>query len=941
MLENHLIAALGDSQVLTSITARYAFANDAGPYLLIPEVVLQPQTEADIQRIFALATTHRRPVVFRAGGTSLSGQSITDGWLVDIGRHWRAIEPLDRGCLVRVQPGAIGGMVNRRLHPYGRKIGPDPSSIMSAMMGGILSNNSSGMCCGVKNNAYHTLRGLRFILLDGSVWDTSRTGEHARFEQEQATLSSGLCQLRDEVRKSSALTQKIRHKYQQKNTVGYSLNAFLDHDHPLDIFAHLLVGAEGTLAFISEAILETLPELPQKATGLAYFNDVLAACASIPWFTQAGCQAVELMDHASLASIRELEGVPEELPNLLDTHRQVMAILFEFQAADAAGLAEQLEAFRNTIEPKLSPLQPIAITQQPKQQYAWWKLRKGMYPAVAAVRGRGEAAILEDIAVPVDQLGPAILELQGLFRRHHYENGIIFGHAKDGNLHFVITQSLSEARDIEKYSRFIDDMVAMVVERYDGALKAEHGTGRNMAPFVETEWGTEAIGLMRRLKKLVDPLAILNPDVILTATPSLHTRNLKDLPVVEDVVDKCIECGACEPRCPSRDFTLSPRQRIVVRRAMARLGKSGDKAKQAALEREYLYEGLQSCATDGLCAVDCPVAINTGELVKQLRSQRTGGLDQRLARWLARHFATAERLVHATLHLGTICNRLGNAQAMSALTRRLRWIFPGFPYWHPSLTAGGRPRNEVFPSAAEWLYLPACMSRMMGGTAPSLMEVARRAGYRLYLPQASLGMCCGQAFSSKGYLAAAVDKQSEWIDQAWQLSHEGALPIVTDLGSCSAFLRQRSLPLAEASLAKYQRLRIYDSVEFAHDYILPRLELRRRLPVVAVHSVCSNHKMGLEDKLLQVAAACAERVITPHAGQCCGMGGDRGFALPGLTEAATAGVRKVMGENGCDRGYTTARSCAISLSSGSGRPWGSLFDLLEEVSREEGETATA
>ncbi len=934
MMEELLRASLGKEQVLTSLTSRYAFANDAGPYLLIPEAVLQPRTESDIQNIFRLAQSHRKPVVFRAGGTSLSGQSITDGWLVDIARHWRKIEPNDDGTCVCVQPGVIGGLVNARLKAYGRKIGPDPSSINSAMIGGMLSNNSSGMCCGVKFNAYHTMKSIRFILPDGSLWDTGESNAKDEFVVRQSTLATGIIALRDELRGSAQLSARVRKKYQQKNTVGYGLNAFLDYDHPLEILAHLLIGAEGTLAFISEATLATVPDLPAKATAVAYFQDVLRACESISVLAEAECEAIELMDYASLLSIRNLDGVPPELESILTEYPGVTGILFEFQATSSEALDAKVANFQQSFLSRLSTLQPIRLTRNAKEQSNFWKLRKGMYPAVAAVRARGEAAILEDIAVPVDKLGPAILDLQSLFQKHQYENGIIFGHAKDGNLHFVITQSLSEEQDIKKYSRFIDDMVALVVHKYDGALKAEHGTGRNMTPFVETEWGSEAVSIMRKLKSLVDPHGILNPDVILTNRESLHTCDLKSLPVVEDVVDKCIECGACEPRCPSRDFTLSPRQRIVLRRAMIRLKSNGDVNSARQLGKEYAHAGLASCATDGLCALDCPVAINTGDLVKQIRRASAGTVDTLVANLLAKHFSAAEAIVKFALRVGSAINRTLGAGTMTRLTGSIKRLIPAIPLWHRSLSTETLSGNYVSHEQAEFLYIPACMSRMMGGTARSMMRVAQRANLRLFLPRNSHGLCCGQAFSSKGYLDAAIAKQCEWIEYLWSQSDEGKRKIVVDLGSCTAFLKQATLDLPEHLRFKRDKLCILDSIQFAHDYVLPRLSIKRKLTSIAIHSVCSNQKLGWDESLLAVANQCADQVVEPHLGKCCGMGGDRGFALPGLTNTSTENVRATMHDSNCSHGYTSARSCAIALATSSGYQWDSLFHLLDEVSSE-------
>ncbi len=179
----------------------------------------------------------------------------------------------------------------------------------------------------------------------------------------------------------------------------------------------------------------------------------------------------------------------------------------------------------------------------------------------------------------------------------------------------------------------MDDVVALVVNRYDGALKAEHGTGRNIAPFVETEWGPDAYAVMRELKRLADPDGILNPGVIITDDPHAHLAHLKSLPAVDPAVDTCIECGYCESKCPSRDLTLTPRQRIVVRRHMERLsGEPAGAASLAAIEADFDYEALDTCAADGLCATACPVGIDTGQLTKHLRTARHRPTGHRVAR---------------------------------------------------------------------------------------------------------------------------------------------------------------------------------------------------------------------------------------------------------------------------------------------------------------------
>ncbi|MBA3687175.1 MAG: FAD-binding oxidoreductase, partial [Planctomycetes bacterium] len=638
-LRRALEAILAPERILTDPIARIAWASDASFYRLIPQAVAQPDSIAEVQALLRLARNRGIPIAVRAGGTSLSGQAITDGILVDVGRHWRRLEVIDGGARVRAQPGVIGATVNAALKPYAAKMGPDPASIASCMIGGIVANNSSGMCCGVVENAYHTLESLVFVLADGTCIDTAAHDADARFHALAPALASGLLALKRRLEADHALVARIRAKYRRKNTTGYALNALLDHGDAVSIFRHLLVGSEGTLAFIAEATLRTVPDLPAKRTAMLAFATIGDAARAIAPLTQAGAAAIEIMDRAALRSVETNKGAPDWIAALGDG---AAALLVEFHGRDAVEVDARLER-AGPLLMELAPLHPARFTADAYEQAALWKIRKGMFPSVGAVRARGTSVILEDVCFPVDRLAPAIGDLQDLFRRHHYHDAIIFGHAKDGNLHFVVSQAFSDSGEIERYHRFVSELVELVVERYDGALKAEHGTGRNMAPFVEAEWGPEAYAVMCELKRLADPDGVLNPGVVINRDPRAHLKDLKPLPVVEDEVDKCIECGFCEAKCPSRDVSLTPRQRIVVRRERARLVGSGeDPALLASLEGAYGWHALDTCATDGLCASACPVDIDTGKLVKRLRAEAHSPFAQRVALSLARSFAAVE-----------------------------------------------------------------------------------------------------------------------------------------------------------------------------------------------------------------------------------------------------------------------------------------------------------
>jgi D-lactate dehydrogenase len=896
------------ARVLTRPIDRIAFASDASVYRLIPSAVVLARGVEEIQALFRFSHEHRVPITFRAAGTSLSGQAITDGILVEVARHWREARVEAGGKRVRLQPGIIGGHVNRMLLPYGARIGPDPASLQACMMGGILANNSSGMCCGVAQNAYHTLHSMTFVLPSGTVIDTADPSADEIFRAREPVLANGLLQLRAEIHADVALCERIRFKYLTKNTIGYSLNAFLDYERPVDIFRHLLIGSEGTLGFIAEAVLNTVPDLPVKYTGLLLFHDCHAACAAIVPLRDAGASALELMDRAALRSVENQPGSPASLKSL---PADAAGLLVEFQCAEEADRAT-MERRAQEAAGELQLLETPRFTHIPSEQAALWKIRSGMFPSVGSVRRSGTSVIIEDVVFPVPRLADAVVDLQRVFEQHGYNNAIIFGHAKDGNLHFVITQSFADQKSIDQYARLMDDVVRLVVARYDGSLKGEHGTGRNMAPFVETEWGPEAYRVMKRVKGLADPENLLNPGVLINADPRAHLADLKSLPSVEEEVDKCIECGFCESRCPSRDLTLTPRQRIVVRREMAR-------SRQAAalLEPDFPYMALDTCAADGLCAIACPVGIDTGALTKRLRQERHSAIAHRFAQFLAEHFGLIERIARLGLRIG-------------------------YP-WRRDLPRPARNRrHHTGRTGAEAVYYPACITRVLGrlhgepddlSLTEAFLEVARRAGVLVHLPSDVSGTCCGVPFSSKGFDKAHELSVNRTIERFWEWSDHGKLPIVVDASPCTYGLLTCRPHLADENQRHFDQMRILDSVRFAHDRLLPHLTVVHKAGSVALHSVCSLTKMGLTPELQAIASACSSTASIPPSAGCCGFAGDRGYLVPELTASATRQEAVEVRAGNFDGHYSSSRTCEIGLTRATGSVYRSYVYLLERATR--------
>lgn len=908
---------------------RLAYAHDASHYLLTPEVVVVPTDIEQVSALFKVSSDHGVPLTFRSGGTSLSGQASTHGMMLDTRRNFRAIEVLGDGERVRVQPGATVRAVNARLAPFQRKLGPDPASEAACTVGGVVANNSSGMACGTEFNTYQTLESLVLILPSGTVLDTGALDADEKLSSLEPELHEGLLRLRDRVRNKSESVRTIERLYAIKNTMGYGINSFVDHNRAIDILAHLVIGSEGTLAFVAEATFRTVPVKKQLATGLLLFDDLRAATSSLPELVSLGLATIELLDATSLRVAQRNPKADETLTSIVvEKHA---ALLVEFQESSVGALEQRIYAGQRVFNNLPLSIAGV-LTDDAKTRASLWHIRKGLYASVAGNRPSGTTALLEDIAVPVASLLETCEGLTELFNKHNYEESVIFGHAKDGNIHFLINEQFDQSEKLERYISFTEDMVDLVLGQ-SGTLKAEHGTGRIMAPYVRRQYGDELYEVMQEIKRLCDPRGILNPGILLNEDPRSFVSNLKGTPTVEKEVDRCVECGYCEPVCPSKDITLTPRQRIVLRREIANVKVSGDSVLLKELEKDYNYAGIDTCAVDGMCQTACPVNIDTGDLVRRLRSENLNPAKQIAWKQAAKHWGLITRVGSTAL---STAKRLP-APLITSAAASIRKVFgaDSVPLWEKDLPRGGNRRISQTSGNPQIVYFPSCVSAMFGtsdnspGVSAALLALCKRAEIEIVIPEEIESMCCGTPWKSKGLTDGYQQMQNRVLPILWKASKKGELPIVIDASSCTEGLEH----LVDDAAGLYPGLRIIDSITFVDEHILPRLNIAHQLDSLALHPTCSSTRLGINPSLTHIGEAVAIEVVVPEEWGCCGFAGDRGMLHPELTSSATAREASSVTDREFSAYASVNRTCEIGMTRATGRTYQHLIEILEQVSR--------
>ncbi|TQR27935.1 FAD-binding oxidoreductase [Campylobacter sp. MIT 97-5078] len=942
---------LGD-RIFKDYLRCFAYSIDASCYRYIPKIVIIASHEDEIVQILKLSDELDLALSFRAAGTSLSGQACCDSILVLCNTHWKTIklvfDETKQPSSIWCDCGVIGASANEALKPYAKKIGPDPATINNALIGGIFSNNSSGMCCGVKQNTYQTIKSVRVILQNGFVLDTSQEQSVFEFMNTYADMVEKLLALRTELLADSELSSFIRHKFKIKNTTGYSLNALLDFEELKDILNHIFIGAEGTLAFVSRVELECVKDFKHKACALIFYEDILSAAKAIKILAQNDdlVSAAEIMDYASLLSVQNLESLPAEIKQIKPKN---CAILIQLEEDDKEKLEHNI-AFISQSLASIQSLFGVRFSFDAKEQESWWKVRKGLLPLTVATRASASTVITEDICFEIDHFAAGIEGIEALLQKHNFK-GIIFGHALSGNVHFIITPLLGIKEESERFGIFMQDLVDLVVS-YNGSIKAEHGTGRMMAPFVKQEWGEKAYKFNLAIKEIFDPKKLINPDVIISEDQNIHLKNFKPASanLIEDYLDACMECGFCEKICPSKDLSLTPRQRIAVYREIARLkSKTRTPSEQKELnelEKGFEYLVVKTCATCSMCATLCPIEIDTAKIASKA-SQVKGFLSSKIASNLAKNMAFTTKLAGFGVSGANLAQNVFGAEFVQGMSEKLNRLchtpllsafFPSKNTYklHSKLTQTNEKQVVYFSSCLNRIFNPSKKAPDQRSIAQVFENLCKKADFSVIYPSNLSNLCCSKAF--KNHEKEAKNLAFKTFQSLCEASLNAKLPIVCDHSACSLELLKYAKEYENKAGLK---LNIIDMPAFVLEYLSSNLSFsRQNQEKIALYAPCSTQNLlvkkqnlAWESAIFELAKLCGAEICEDKKVKCCGFAGNKGFLTPELNQSALRNFGKDDEGNdvfkGIIKGFSSSSTCEIGLSTKSHFAWQHIIYLVD------------
>ncbi|MHB9287130.1 FAD-binding and (Fe-S)-binding domain-containing protein [Halobacteriales archaeon Cl-PHB] len=921
-----------EGEVDASQTTRRLYSTDASIYQVEPAGVVAPASRADVRAVVEFARSQGTSVVARGAGSSLTGNAVGEGIVVDTSRYFDDVLAVDPETgTARVQPGVVLDELNQKLAEHELYFPPDPSTSSTCTIGGMVANDAAGPHSVRHGTTRDNVRAVECVLADGSVVEfDDREGETLREALAGESREAAVHETLLDVRQSLADEIDERYPDVERNSSGYDLRSAAAADGSWADLSKLVVGSEGTLAFITEVTLELTERPETRAAALCFYEDVVGAAAAVAPSLEADPSAVELIDDEVLGYARDAWGLDLVPPDagaalLLEVETTPTA---QEEAVDAAVAAATTEEFLGAER---------ALTETAQDRL--WKVRKASNPLLNRRPGDEQAlSFVEDAAIPPAQLPDYLRAVREILVAHDLDASV-FGHAGQGVLHVKPFLNLKTEADRERL-RSVSEAVHEVVLDHGGCVSGEHGDGRLRSQYLEDMYGEAVYGAFQRVKDAFDPEDVFNPAKIVPADDG-------DLAAVDDhlryegydpqevetaldfddeegfasLVEQCNGCSKCRTMeggtmCPSyrgaeTEVTSTRGRANALREAI-----DGDLGEDALTSDWFEEEVLDRCLACKACETECPTGVDLAKLKTEVKHQKhqEDGIPLR-----SRLFGNVRTLNRLGSALAPLANRLaalgpGRVVAEKLLGIDRRRTLPEFASesfldWvaahDPATTAGDRGRVALFPDCYMAYNHPA-----VGKAAVRVLEAL---GYAVEVPDVN---CCGRPALSQGMVDHASDDADANVDRLQEYA-EADVPVITVEPSCASALAEYDdlladaggVPEASATVASF----LYDRVA-AGDLELPVSETDEPAERVAFHGHCHTGAKGWDHAPVALLRQ-AGYAVEPVDSTCCGMAGSFGYETEhyDLSMAIGDDLEAKLAAVDADRVAATGASCSQQL----------------------------
>ena len=929
-----------------------------------PLAVVSPKSESDVARVVAFAAAEGIPVTARGGGSSLAGQALGPGIVLDFAAHMNRIVAVDRERrFVRVEPGAIHGRVQKAAGRVGLRLGPDPSSGDFCTIGGNVGTNASGA---------HTLRhgstkdhvlGMTVVLHDGSV---VRLGTHGARDggperDGDATWRAMSARLETILREGAPAFLPERPRA-NKNSCGYDLwGAWAPGDQVSSIEPRfdpmrLIVGSEGTLGIVTDVTMRLVPKPKATAVALLYFASWEDATEAVLEARRLGASAIEAMDHTFLAFVRaDREDLRPLIPEKFDS-----SILVEFEGDSPEEARAGVAAVEEWAAARRGKVLDFRAARSTEEQAMLWAVRKAALPLIyRASPVEKPMNFIDDTAVPAERLGDYVNGLRAMFAKHRTRFAI-FGHAGNGNVHVMPLMDPHEGTFQSSMAAMAEDAFELTW-RLGGTITGEHGDGILRAPYLERQY-PRAYAVMADVKRAMDPGGVLNPGNVISdsrvfpegfsryTNTFVTTGTVFDDPDYRDMIEMCHGCGTCRDYCPVGSTTsLEPhtaRAKAVLLMEMIR----GELSRDALTEKPF-KEVMDSCFNCKLCLSECPSQVDIPGLAIAARKEFVEKHGMPVRNWILGHadkVAAVAGMAPAVVNLaignpleraarenvGKVAGKLdlprfrrpfgtGDGAAKRALSLPLvaGAGTTGAPGSHHHARLGPMPYRDV-PITKRVAYFAGCFARFHDpqGEAEATVKVLEANGIEVVVPEQR---CCGIALITMGAERSIIADARRNLEVLLPLVDRG-FTVVASAPSCGLALIEDYPRILGSEEAKHLAAHTID----IHQYLWrlhQRGELRtdfKPVPIsVVYHNACHSVAQGITEEPINLLKLVPGVEVRPIDDSCCGIAGTYGMKSENYERAQEIGepLFRELERTKAEAILTGCGTCNIQIAHGAKR----------------------